>query len=65
MEEGDDSIFLQGNGGDNVRPKQETQHTYKAANILYSLVSEQQKLCKISHPKNKTPTDAPLDGPQS
>lgn len=47
-----------------IRQAEKNQIVLKAQAVYYSLVSEQQELCKAWQSKGQTPADAAFDGPQ-
>ena len=47
-----------------VRQIEKNQITIKTQAVFYSLVSQQQKLCKAGQPKGQTSADATFNGPQ-
>jgi hypothetical protein len=47
-----------------IRQAEKNQIILKAQAVYYSLVSQQQKLCKAEQPKGQTPADASFNGPQ-
>jgi len=47
-----------------IRQAEKNQIVLKAQAVYYSLVSEQQELCKAGQSKGQTPADAAFDGPQ-
>jgi hypothetical protein len=57
-------VFYRKNGLQDVRHAEKNQIVLKAQAVYYSLVSQQQKLCKAEQPKGQAPADAAFNGPQ-
>ena len=57
-------VFYRKNGLQDVHHVEKNQIVLKAQAVYYSLVSQQQKLCKAEQPKGQTPADAAFNGPQ-
>ena len=51
-------------GANDVHEIEKNQIAIKTQTVFYSLVSQQQKLCKAEQSKDQTSADAALDGPQ-
>jgi len=58
------SFFYRKNGLQDVHHVEKNQILLKTEAVYYSLVSQQQKLCKAEHPKGQTTADAAFNGPQ-
>ena len=55
-------VFTGKNGFQDVRHAEKNQIVLKAQAVYYSLVSQQQELCKAGQSKGQAPADAAFDG---